>query len=98
MDTMKKKAKASASLHIRLPGKLKRDVARVFEANGLDISSAVRLFFVSVISKQAIPLKFRTPDGYPPDFVEDLLRMADDKENLIGPFTAHEATEFVDSL
>lgn len=94
----KKKTKASASLHLRLPAKLKRDAERIFDASGLDVSSAVRLFFVSVVAKQAIPLKFRTADGYPPDFVEELHRMAEDKKNLIGPFTSDEAIAYVDSL
>lgn len=96
---MKKKKPSSTSLHLRLPAKLKRDAERIFHASGLDMSTAIRLFFVSTVSKNAVPLKFQTQDGYPPDFVDELKRLAADKENIVGPFdSAEEAIAHLNAL
>ena len=85
-------------MHLRLSPKLKRDAERVFEACGIDASTAIRLFFVSVVAKKTIPLKFLTMNGYPQEFEEELGMLADDSKNLSGPFSATEATKHLRAL
>lgn len=85
-----KKKKASSHLHLRLPAKLKKQAQKIIEASGLDVSSAVRLYFAQIIMHQAIPLKFLTVNGLPPEFERELHALAEDKEHLIGPFDSTE--------
>ena len=92
------KKKASASLHLRLSPKLKRDAERVFDACGIDVSTAIRLFFVSVVAKQTIPLQFLTVNGYPQEFEEELRTLADDRKNVSGPFSAGETVKHLRAL
>ncbi len=47
--------KGSASLHIRIPAKLKKEAEAVLSALGLDTSSAIRLFYAQVALNQTLP-------------------------------------------
>ena len=75
----------SDDIHVRLPRKLKRAAQKVIEANGLDITSAIKLFFTNITIQKTIPLSFLTENGLPRDFEEHLLELANSK-NFIGPF------------
>lgn len=88
---MSDKRKASSHLHLRLPAKLKREAQKVIEASGLDTSSAVRLFFCHIVARRTIPLKFLTVNGLPREFEDHLQELAEDAENLVGPFTSADA-------
>lgn len=93
------KKKASSHLHLRLPTDLKRKAEKIIERSGLDMSTAVRLYFTQIADQGAIPLKFRTVNGYTPEFEAELRRLANDKENITGPFdTAKEAIEHLYSI
>lgn len=56
------------------------------QANGLDMSSAVRLFFVHIVHQRTIPLKFVTVNGLPPELEEELEKLSKDTKNIVGPF------------
>lgn len=89
-----KKKPASSHIHLRLPTALKRKAEKIIVASGLDVSTAIRLYFTQIAVQGAIPLKFRTINGYTPEFEAELVRLANDKENIVGPFeTAEEAIE-----
>ncbi|MEK7137397.1 MAG: type II toxin-antitoxin system RelB/DinJ family antitoxin [Patescibacteria group bacterium] len=88
-----KKKRTSSHLHLRLPAKLKKQAQHIIEASGLDVSSAVRLYFAQIVLHQAIPLKFLTVNGLPPEFERELHALAEDKENIEGPFTPEEAIQ-----
>lgn len=75
----------SDSLHVRIPRKLKRAAQKIIEANGLDVSSAIRLFFTHITVKKTIPLTFLTENGLPRNFEEHLLALANSND-FIGPF------------
>lgn len=77
---------ASDDVHFRIPRKLKRSAQKVIEANGMDMSSAIRLFFTHITLRQTIPLTFVTTDnGLPKEFEEHLLALANSND-FIGPF------------
>ncbi len=66
---------ASDDIHVRIPRKLKRAAQKVIEANGLDVSSAIRLFFTHISLRKTIPLKFVTTEsGLPKEFEQSLLK------------------------
>lgn len=91
MHKKRAKKRASSHLHLRMPAKLKREAQKVIEASGLNTTSAVRLYFAQIVLNQAIPLKFLTVNGLPPEFERELHALAEDKENLVGPFTSSDA-------
>lgn len=76
--------KAVASIHIRIPTKLKQEAEKVIEALGLDASSAIRLFYTQITLQQTIPFslpKIRIASPKTLKIIEEAL--ADD---TIGPF------------
>ena len=75
----------SDDIHIRLPRKLKRAAQKIIEANGLDMSSAIKLFFTNIAIQKTIPLKFLTENGLPREFEEHLLALANSND-FMGPF------------
>ena len=75
----------SDDIHVRLPRKLKRSAQKIIEASGLDISSAIKLFFVNITLQKTIPLKFLTENGFPKEFEQHLLALANSND-FIGPF------------
>lgn len=77
---------SDTSIHIRIPKVLKKAAEQVIEANGLDVSSAIRLFFVHIVNQRTIPLKFMTLNGLPPELEEELKRLSVDTKNIVGPF------------
>ncbi len=76
---------ADSTLHIRIPVKLKRSAQKIIEANGLDMSSAIKLFFTNITIQKTIPLKFLTENGLPLEFEQHLLALANSND-CIGPF------------
>ena len=75
-----------SSLHIRVPAKLKKAAQRIIEANGMDVSSAVRLFFVHIALRETIPLRFVSASSGLPKEVEDGLLEQLKKKDFRGPF------------
>lgn len=69
-----------------MPKALRKAAEQIMQANGLDMSSAIRLFFVHVVNQRTIPLKFVTLNGLPPELEEELKRMPLDTKNIVGPF------------
>ena len=52
----------NTTLQVRIDSKLKKDVSKIFESLGLDISSAIKLFFIQVIRHNGIPFKISNED------------------------------------
>lgn len=65
---------------------LKDSAEKIMQANGLDMSSAVRLFFVHMVNRRTIPLSFVTLNGLPPELEEELKQLPLDTKNIVGPF------------
>lgn len=53
---------ASSLVQIRVDDKLKEDVTAVYEQLGLDLSTAVRMFFKRSVAEQGIPFSVRLND------------------------------------
>jgi addiction module RelB/DinJ family antitoxin len=85
------KKKASAHLHLRLPADLKRKAEKIIEQSGLDTSTAIRLYFTQIAAQGTIPLTFKTINGFTPEFEAELVRLATDKKNIVGPFETTKA-------
>lgn len=68
---MKKK---STTIHIRLPLQLKKIAEEVAEANGLDLSSCIRIFLTHMKVRGVLPLPPLTVNGFTEAEEEELLR------------------------
>lgn len=68
---MKKK---TTTIHIRLSSKLKKAAEEIAEANGLDLSSCVRMFLTHMNVRGALPLPPLTVNGFTVEEEDEILR------------------------
>lgn len=56
--------KSSTTIHVRIPQHLKKKVQEIAEANGLDLSSCIRIFLTHMNVRGVIPLPSLTVNGF----------------------------------
>lgn len=56
-----------ASIHIRTPEDLKKDVKKVLDQLGLDFSTAINMYFYQILITEGIPFPLRTVNGFTPE-------------------------------
>lgn len=56
--------KRSTTIHVRIPQNLKKKVQEIAEANGLDLSSCIRIFLTHMNIRGVIPLPSLTVNGF----------------------------------
>ena len=71
----------TTTIHIRVSDTLKRAAQKVAEANGLDLSSCIRMFLTHMDVRGALPLPTLTVNGFTEEEEEEILRRA--KEPMI---------------
>lgn len=64
----------STTIHIRVPGKLKKAAQKIAEANGLDLSSAIRIYLTHMDIRGTLPLPSLTVNGFTEEEEEEILR------------------------
>lgn len=62
------------TLQIRIDQKTKREAQRVLDRLGLDMSSAVKIYFRQISRTQGIPFPLITGNGFTPQQEERLIR------------------------
>jgi len=62
-----------ATLHIRLPDELKREAQAVAEANGIDLSTCIRMYLHHLKVRGTLPLPFLTVNGFTQKEEEEIL-------------------------
>lgn len=77
---------ATKSIQIRLDDKLKKKAEKVLEDLGIDMPTAVRMFFVQVVATGGIPFSLSGPkeDRYPQHVIDALDEMAAEAERGEG--------------
>ncbi len=76
------------AIQIRVDEKLKKKVDIIFYDMGLDMPTAIRLFLKKVAVTKSIPFELkssRTENGFTPEFEDEILKAATEKDQ-IGPF------------
>lgn len=66
----------STTIHIRLSEKLKKATQKIAEANGLDLSTCIRVFLTHMQVRGTMPLPSLTVNGYTEEEEEEILRRA----------------------
>lgn len=57
-------AKNNEQIQIRIDAKTKNEVKKIFDSLGMDMSSAVKLFFRQTINVRNIPFELRDENGF----------------------------------
>lgn len=65
--------KKTTTLHVRIPEALKKAAQKVAAANGLDLSSCIRMFLVHMHIRGVMPLPSLTVNGYTEEEEEEIL-------------------------
>lgn len=71
-----------STIHIRVPADLKKAAQKVAEANGLDLSSVIRMFLTQMKVRGAIPMPTLTINGFTEEEEEEILRRANEEPRL----------------
>lgn len=66
--------KKTTTIHVRIPDRLKKAAQKVAEANGLDLSSCIRMFLTHMDVRGVMPLPPLTVNGFTEEEEEELLR------------------------
>ena len=75
-----------ATIQVRVTDKSKKNVEKILESLGLDVTTAVRMFFCRVEMDHGLPFPVTqklTVNGFTPEFEEEVLEAA--KENDFSP-------------
>lgn len=66
----------TSTIHVRVSEKLKKSAQKIAEANGLDLSSCIRVFLTHMDMRGIVPLPSLTVNGYTEEEEEEILRRA----------------------
>lgn len=72
-----------ATLQVRIPDKQLKDLRKLFESLGLDLTTAVRIFFARSAACHGLPFPVRkdlTVNGFTPEFEAEVLKAAKDDD------------------
>ncbi|MFH0770730.1 MAG: hypothetical protein V1926_05140 [Candidatus Peregrinibacteria bacterium] len=89
---------ASTTFHVRLPLALKKKAQKIAERNGIDLPTAVRIFFVQMTNTGTMPTRWLTENNMTPEAEAELLALSKDTKNMTGPMTPDEAVRYCRSL
>ncbi len=67
-------ATTQSTIQVRVDSKLKEESRKVFAANGLDMSRAIKFYLHSAVRTQSVPVALRTENGYTPEYEQTLLK------------------------
>lgn len=62
------------TVQVRTDDKLKKEVQSVLKELGLDMSSAINMYFRQIVILQGIPFKLRTVNGFTPEQERKMIR------------------------
>lgn len=80
--------KKTTTIHIRLSQKLKRTAEKIAEANGLDLSSCIRMFLTHMNVRGSLPLPPLTVNGFTVEEEEEILRRSKEPRIAIDDLDA----------
>lgn len=72
----------NTTIQVRIDSKLKKEVSKIFESLGLDLSSGIKMYFNQVLIKKGIPFSVRTGNGFTPEQEARILASIKEAEDL----------------
>ena len=64
----------SSTIQVRMNPKLKKEVQKILDAIGLDLSGAIKMYFQQITIRQGIPFLLLTRNGMTPAEERELLK------------------------
>ena len=90
-----------ATIQVRFPDKKKKNVEKILESLGLDMTTAVRMFLCRVEIDQGLPFpvtKKLTVNGFTPEFEAEVLDAMKNPDDSIKFDNADEAVSFLRNM
>jgi len=91
-----------STIQVRIDEKTKKSAKKVLDRIGMDMSSAVKVFFRQIVATQGLPFKPLTENGMTEEQEQEILKASAEAKrgiNVSGPFsTDEEVQDFLDSL
>lgn len=91
-----------STIQVRIDPKTKRDAQKVLDKVGLDMSSAIKVYFNQIVISQGIPFPIFTENGLTIRQEREILKASEEAKrgiNVEGPFeTAEEIQGYFDSI
>lgn len=78
----------TSTIHVRVSEKLKKSAQRVAQANGLDLSSCIRVFLTHMNVRGTLPLPALTVNGFTEEEEQEILRRAKEPKIRIDDIDA----------
>lgn len=69
-----------STVHIRVSDTTKEAVRKIFEKLGLDMSTAIKLYFHQVMLHKGLPFPLLTENGFTPEEEDSILKAIQDAE------------------
>ena len=89
------------TIQIRIDEKTKKSAQKTLDKLGLDMSSAVKVYFKQIIIHKGIPFQIITENGLTPEQEEEILKASEEAKrgkNVTRTTTWKETKKFLDSL
>ncbi len=89
-----------STIQVRVSDKNKKNVEKILESLGLDITTAVRMFFCRIEMDHGLPFpvtqrKNLTVNGFTPEFEAEIVAAMNDKEDSITFDNSDDAVAFL---
>lgn len=78
----------TTTIHVRIPGSLKKAAQKIAKANGLDLSTCIRVFLTHMDAKGTIPLPHLTVNGFTEGEEVEILHRAGEKSVAVDDLDA----------
>lgn len=78
-----------STVQVRMDPKLKKDVQKILDELGFDMSTAIKAYFHQIINRKGIPFPLLTENGLTFEQEEGILEAAEEMKhgkNIEGPF------------
>lgn len=87
-----------ATIQVRVPDKSKKNVERILQSLGLDVTTAVRMFFCQIEFDHGIPFQVKqrlTVNGFTQEFEAEVLEASMDTKGTLSFDSAEEAAAYI---
>lgn len=89
------------TVQVRIDEKTKKSAKKVLDDIGIDMSTAINVYFKQIVIYKGLPFKLLTENGLTPEQEEEILKASEEAKagkNVTGPFSPKEAIEYLNSL
>jgi len=90
-----------ATLQVRIDEATKKSAKKILDKIGMDMSSAVKVYFKQIVVTQGIPFRLLTENGLTPRQEKEILKASEEAKkgiNVSGPFEGDEIINYLRKL